>query len=52
MLLQAATDRVKIKISGKKLYGHNPHGMLNHIGFQNFKKVELWLKNGHFKNVV
>ena len=26
---------LKIKISGKKLYGHNPLGMLNHIGFQN-----------------
>ena len=24
---------LKIKISGKKLYGHNPHGILNHIGF-------------------
>ena len=36
----------------KKLYGHNPLGMLNHIGFQNFKKVEFWLKNRHVKNVV
>ena len=42
----------KIKISWKKLYGHNPLGMLNHIGFQNFKKVEFWLKNRHIKNVV
>ena len=43
---------LKIQISWKKLYGHNPLGMLNHIGFQNFKKVEFWLKNRHFKNVV
>ena len=35
---------LKIKISQKKLYGHNPLGMLNHIGFQNFKKVEYRLK--------
>ena len=43
---------LQIKICGKKLYGHNHLGMLNHIGFQNFKKVEFWLKNRHFKNVV
>merc|ERR1711954_408243 len=43
---------LKIKIFRKKLYGHNPFGMLNHIGFQNFQKVEFWLKNRHFKNVV
>ena len=43
---------LKIKISRKKLYGHNPVEMLNHIGFQNFKKVEFWLKNRHFKNIV
>merc|ERR1712081_88050 len=43
---------LKIKISGKKLYGHNPVGMLNHIGFKNFKEVEFWMKNRHFKNVV
>ena len=41
---------LKIQISQKKLFGHNPLGMLNHIGFQNFKKVEFWLKNRHFKN--
>ena len=40
---------LKIKTSGKKLYGHNPLRMLNHIGFWNFKKVEFWLKNRHFK---
>merc|ERR1712081_92020 len=43
---------LKIKMSWKKLYGHNPLRMLNHIGIQNFKKVEFWLKNRHFKNVV
>ena len=43
---------LKIQISWKNLYGHNPLGMLNYIGFQNFKKVEFWLKNRHFKNVV
>ena len=36
---------LKIQISQKKLYGQNPLGMLNQIGFQNFKKVEFWLKN-------
>ena len=33
----------------KKLYGHNPLGMLNHYGFQSLEKVEFWLKNRHFK---
>ena len=34
------------------MYGYNPLGMHNHIGFQNIKKVEIWLRNRHFKNVV
>ena len=36
---------LKIIISGKKLYGHNPLGMLNHSGFENFIKCEYWIKN-------
>ena len=32
---------LKIQISQKKLYSHNPLGVLNHIGFQNFKKVDF-----------
>ena len=31
-------------ISWKKLYGHNPVGIFNNIGFLNFTKVECWLK--------
>ena len=40
---------LKIKNFGKKLYGHNPFGMLNHICFQNFKKLNLGLKIGILK---
>ena len=42
---------LKSKYLEKKLYGHNPLGMLNHIGFQNFKKVEFWLKQAQLSSV-
>ena len=40
---------LKIKISGKKLHGQNPPGMLNRIGFKNLKKLNFGLNIGILK---
>ena len=42
---------LKMKISQKILYGHNPLGMLNHNGFKISKKLNFDLKIGILKRL-